>query len=77
MGILFPLVIPTVCQLESVNGAECRVNIIIQAAAAIMGSAIYGNGKTEERLITYYSRLRENERLAFCINVLTMTRELL
>ena len=45
MGILFLLVIPTVCQLESANGAQCRVDIIIQTAAAIMGSAIYGNGE--------------------------------
>ena len=45
MGILFPLVIPTVCQLESANGSQCRVDIIVQAAAAIMGSAIYGSGK--------------------------------
>ena len=75
MGILFPLVIPTVCQLESVNGAECRVNIIIHAAAAIMGSAIYGNGKTDECVIDYYSGSIENERVALH-NVLTMRRKL-
>ena len=45
MGILFPLVIPTVCELESADGGQCRVDIIIQVAAAIMGSSIYGNGE--------------------------------
>ena len=45
MGILFPLVIPTICELESASGAQCRVDIIIQAAAAIMASSIFGNGK--------------------------------
>ena len=45
MGILFPLVIPTICELESAHGAQCRVDIIIQSAAAIMASSIFGNGK--------------------------------
>ena len=40
MGILFLLVIPTVCELESADGGQCRMDIIIQVAAAIMGSSI-------------------------------------
>ena len=44
MGILFPRVIPTICELESAHGAQCRVDIIIQSAAAIMASSIFGNG---------------------------------
>jgi hypothetical protein len=47
MGILFPLVIPTICELESAQGGQCRVDIIIQAAAAIMASSIFGNGKID------------------------------
>ena len=43
--------IPTVCQLESANGAQCRVDIIVQAAAAIMGSSIYGNGKSSVKFV--------------------------
>ena len=45
MGILFPLVIPTICELELAQGQQCRVDIIVQAAAAIMGSSIFGNGE--------------------------------
>ena len=48
MGILFPLVIPTICELESNNGGQCRVDIIAQAAAAIMASSIFGNGEIDE-----------------------------
>ena len=39
MGILFPLVIPTVCHLTDDS------DIQVQAAAAILSSCIFGNCK--------------------------------
>ena len=39
MGILFPLVLPTVCKLSA-----CDQTAIVQATAAILSSSIFGNG---------------------------------
>ena len=38
MGILFPLVIPTVCQIT------CNQDTWVQVTAAVLASSIYGNG---------------------------------
>ena len=40
MGLLFPLVIPTVCQL-----APCQEGPALQATASILASSIFGNGE--------------------------------
>lgn len=41
MGLLFPLVIPTVCQLTP----DCDENARVQATAAILASSMLGNGR--------------------------------
>ena len=40
MGIIFPLVIPTVCQLSN-----CNEDAVVQSSAAILASSLFGNGK--------------------------------
>ena len=40
MGIIFPLVIPTVCKISNCNKGD-----ILQSSAAILASSIFGNGK--------------------------------
>ena len=54
MGILFPLVIPTICELEAVHGGQCRADVIVQAAAAIMASSIFGNGMENRGVWNWY-----------------------
>ena len=42
MGILFPLVVPIVCNLAKPEDEE---NLIVQTSAAILSSCIFGNCK--------------------------------
>ncbi len=41
MGILFPLVIPTVCSISN-----CSRGAVMQSAAAILASSLFGNGRS-------------------------------
>ena len=40
MGIIFPLVIPTVCKISNCNKRD-----VVQSSAAILGSSIFGTGE--------------------------------
>lgn len=40
MGIIFPLVIPTMCQLS-----DCDEDSVLQSSAAILASSLFGNGR--------------------------------
>ncbi len=39
MGIIFPLVIPTMCNLS-----KCDEDSVLQSSAAILASSVFGNG---------------------------------